>query len=79
MPDVVVEPDDKSCPCCRGAMHVIGEETSKRLDVAPAQYQVIVSHRPKYACRSCEGQLVQAPAPAHLIEGGLPSLGILRT
>jgi transposase len=71
--DVVIEPDDKSCPCCRGAMHVIGEETSKRLDVVPAQYQVIVTHRPKYACRSCEGQIVQAPAPAHLIEGGLPT------
>jgi transposase len=71
--DVVIEPSDKACPCCRGLMHVIGEETSKRLDVIPAQFQVVVTHRPKYACRSCEGQIVQAPAPAHLIEGGLPT------
>jgi transposase len=27
-------------------MHVIGEETSERLDVIPAQFQVIVTHRP---------------------------------
>ena len=37
-------------------MHVIGEETAERLDKIPAQYQVIVTHRPKYGCRSCEGQ-----------------------
>jgi transposase len=71
--DVVIEPEDKTCPCCRGAMHAIGEEISKRLDVLPVQFRVIVTHRPKYACRSCEGQIVQAPAPAHLIEGGLPT------
>jgi transposase len=33
-------------------MHVIGEETSQRLDVIPAQFQVMVTHRPKYACRA---------------------------
>jgi transposase len=41
-------------------MHVIGEETSQRLDAIPAQYQVIVTHRPKYACRACEEVVVQA-------------------
>ncbi|TWI20392.1 transposase IS66 family protein [Mesorhizobium tianshanense] len=29
--------------------------------------------RPKYACRACEDVVVQAPAPARLIEGGLPT------
>jgi transposase len=29
--------------------------------------------RPKYACRSCEDVVVQAPAPTRLIEGGLPT------
>jgi transposase len=43
-------------------MHVIGEESSQRLDKIPAQYQVIVTHRPKYGCRACEGAVVQAPA-----------------
>src|SRR5690242_7525765 len=71
--EVVVEPEDTACPCCGGAMHVIGEDRSQRLDVVPAQYQVIVTRRPKYACRSCQGAIVQAPAPARLIEGGLPT------
>ncbi len=71
--DVVIEPKSTACPCCAGAMHVIGEDISKRLDVVPARYQVIVTRRPKYACRSCEDQVIQAPAPARLIEGGLPT------
>ncbi len=71
--ELVVEPEDMACPCCGGTMHVIGEDRSERLDVIPAQYQVIVTRRPKYACRSCEGAVVQAPAPPRLIEGGLPT------
>jgi transposase len=60
---VTVEPEDTNCPCCRAPMHVIGEETSQRLDAIPAQYRVLVTHRPKYACRACEEGVVQAPAP----------------
>jgi len=36
-------------------MHVIGEETAETPRQIPAQYQVIVTTRPKYAGRSCEG------------------------
>src|SRR6516225_6402534 len=61
--DVTIEPEDTNCPCCRAPMHVIGEETSQRLDVIPAQFRVVVTHRPKYACRACEGSAVPAPAP----------------
>src|SRR5438132_19184 len=71
--DVTIEPEDTNCPCCRAPMHVIGEETSQRLDVIPAQFRVIVTHRPKYACRACEEAPVQAPAPERLIKGGLPT------
>lgn len=71
--EVVIEPASTACPCCAGAMHVIGEDVSRRLDVVPAQYQVLVTRRPKYACRACEGKVVQAPAPPRLIEGGLPT------
>ena len=70
---VTIELDDTHCPCCRAPMHVIGEETSQRLDVIPAQYRVIVTHRPKYACRACEETVVQAGAPERLIKGGLPT------
>jgi transposase len=71
--DVTIAPEDTNCPCCRAPMHVIGEETSKRLDVVPAQFRVIVTHRPKFACRACTDGVVQAPAPERLIKGGLPT------
>lgn len=71
-----VAPEKPNCPCCKTPMHVIGEETSERLDVIPAQYRVIVTHRPKLACRSCE-KIVQALAPEHLIKSGLPTEGMV--
>jgi transposase len=71
--EVVLEPEDTACPCCRGAMTVIGHDTSERLDVIPAQFRVLVTRRPKLACRACEGVVVQAPAPERLIPGGLPT------
>src|SRR5271170_1166756 len=71
--EVTLAPEDTACPCCRATMTVIGEDTSERLDVIPAQFRVIVTKRPKLACRSCEDVVVQAPAPARLIEGGIPT------
>jgi transposase len=71
--EVVIEPEDKSCPCCGGELHVIGEDTSRRLDKIPARVRVIVTRRPKFACRACTDGVVQAPAPARLIVGGLPT------
>jgi transposase len=70
---VTIAPEDTNCPCCRAPMHVIGEDAAERLDVIPAQLRVIVTHRPKYACRACEEAVVQAPAPERLIKGGLPT------
>ncbi|WP_164230548.1 IS66 family transposase zinc-finger binding domain-containing protein, partial [Stenotrophomonas maltophilia] len=64
---------DKICPCCKGMLHVMGEDRSERLDIVPAQFRVIVTRRPKYACRACEEVVVQAPAPARLVEGGIPT------
>ncbi len=54
--EVVLEPEQSVCPCCSGALHRIGEDVSRRLDVVPAQYQVIVTRRPKYACRPAKGR-----------------------
>ena len=90
--EVVIEPPSTTCPCCGGDLHVIGEDRSERLDKIPAKYRVIVTRRPKYACRSCErtgadgadagghpkrqretAGVIQAQAPARLIEGGLPT------
>lgn len=71
--EIIIEPAAKTCPCCGGALHVIGEDVSERLDKIPARLRVIVTRRPKYACRSCTDGVVQAPASNRLIVGGLPT------
>ena len=68
----IIEPESTLCPCCGKAMHAIGEERSERLDKIPAVFRVIVTRRPKYAC-ACGEAVAQAPAPARLIEGGIPT------
>jgi transposase len=70
---VTIEPESTVCPCCEGQMHVIGEDSSQRLDRIPVQYQVIVTHRPKYGCRACESSVVQASAAERLIKIGIPT------
>ena len=45
-------------------MYQIGEDRTERLDIIPAQLRVIVTVRPKYACRTCAEGVSQAPAPA---------------
>jgi len=71
--EVTLAPEETACPCCQVAMTVIGEDSSERLDVIPAQFRVIVTKRPKLVCRACAGPVVQMPAPARLIEGGIPT------
>src|SRR5215213_7487565 len=43
--EVVVDIEDKSCPCCGGTLHAIGEDTSEMLDLVPAQLRVKVIRR----------------------------------
>ena len=69
----VIEPASTLCPCGCGEMAKIGEDVSERLDVIPAQFRVLVTRRPKYACRSCSQAVAQAHAPEHVVPGGLPT------
>lgn len=71
--ETVIDIESTVCPCCSGTLHRIGEDVAERLDIVPAQFRVLVVRRPKYACRACEDVVVQAPAPARLIEGGIPT------
>src|SRR3954468_7133456 len=75
--EVLVDVEDKGCPCCGGAMHVIGEDTSEMLDIVPAVLRVRVIRRPRYACRACEEAVVQAPAPERPITGGMATEALL--
>ena len=74
----VIAPDNIICDCgCE--RHIIGEDVSERLDIVPSQFRVLVTRRPKYACRACENGITQAPAKPHLIEGGMPTEATLAT
>ena len=73
----VIEPDSIACPCGCGDMVRIGEDRSERLDYIPARYQVIVTVRPRYACPKGRTGVVQAKAPAHLLEGSWPTEALL--
>jgi transposase len=61
----------RDCPCCGGTLHPIGELRTEQLDIVPAQLRVRVTRRPRYACRTCEGAVVVAPAPERPIDGGM--------
>jgi transposase len=71
--EVVLAPEATACPCCQGPLIEIGIDTAERLDVIPAQFRVVVTKRPKLACRACPGIVLQEPAPPRLIEGGMPT------
>ncbi|SED90900.1 Transposase C of IS166 homeodomain-containing protein [Rhodobacter sp. 24-YEA-8] len=58
--EVVIEPENLDCPCGCGPLHRIGEDRTERLDIVPAQLRVIVTIRPRYACRGCTDGVTQA-------------------
>src|SRR5437763_485277 len=75
--EVLVDVEDRACPCCGGSLHLIGEDTSEMLDIVPAVLRVKVIRRPRYGCRACEGAVVQAPAPERPITGGMATEALL--
>jgi transposase len=75
--EVVVDVEDRACPCCGGTLHVIGEDRAEMLDYVPAQLRVRVIRRPRYGCRACEEAVVQAPAPERPIDGGMATEALL--
>lgn len=68
--------EHEACPCCGGALHLIGETTSEMLDHVPARLRVIRICRPRYGCRAC-GTIHQAPAPERPIAKGLATPALL--
>ena len=67
--------EDKICGCgCR--MEPFGEEVTEKLEIIPAQVNVIRYIRPKYVCKACEGVETEgptvkiAPLPPQLIPKG---------
>lgn len=68
----MVNIDDHVFPC-RIDLHRTGKDLSEKLEPVPAQFPVLVVRRSNHSCRACEEVFVQAPAPARLIEGGIPT------
>jgi len=75
--EVVIEPDVP--PEHQGKEKIkIGEDVCERLDVEPPRFRVIVTRRPKYVFKDVDiDGVIQAPAPARIIEGGIPTEGLL--
>ena len=73
--DVHHEPENTACACgCD--MKRIGQDVAERLDYEPGTFTVERHVRGKWACGHCQ-KLVQAPVPAHVIDKGIPTAGLL--
>jgi hypothetical protein len=69
------EPESENCACgCQ--LKRIGEDISEKLDYTPGVFTVERHIRGKWACDTCE-TLIQAPMPAHIIDKGIPTTGLL--
>ncbi len=73
--EILHEPESTTCSCgCR--LKRIGEEVAEKLDYTPGVFTVERHIRGKWVCAQCE-TLVQAPVPAHVIDKGIPTAGLL--
>lgn len=69
------EPDSTTCSCgCQ--LQRIGEDVAEKLDYTPGLFSVERHIRGKWVCKQCE-TLIQAPVPAHVIDKGMASTGLL--
>lgn len=69
------EPEDTTCGCGR-AMKRMSQDVAEKLDYQPGVFTVQRHIRGKWVCGCCE-RLVQAPVPAHVIDKGIPTTGLL--
>ncbi len=69
------EPETTTCGCgC--ALTRIGEDVAEKLDYQPGVFTVERHIRGKWVCAKCQ-TLTQAPVPAHVIDKGIPTTGLL--
>jgi transposase len=68
---------EKTCPCCGGAKHRIGEDLSRELEFTPAKLEVNVHVLPKYACPKCRDGVTSPPVPPKPIPGGIAGPGLV--
>lgn len=69
------EPKNTLCACgCQ--LKRIGEDVAEKLDYQPGVFTVERHIRGKWVCAKCE-TLIQVPVPAHVIDKGIPTAGLL--
>jgi transposase len=69
------EPENTTCHCgCE--LKRIGEDVAEKLDYAPGTFTVERHVRGKWVCTQCR-TLIQAPVPAHVIDKGLATAGLM--
>jgi transposase len=81
LPHIRVEHDvdeaEKTCSCCGGAKHRIGEDCSRELEFTPAKLEVRVHVLPKYACPKCRDGVASPPVPPKPVPGGIAGPGLI--
>jgi transposase len=73
--DIRHEPDNTTCGCGE-PMQRIGEDVAEKLDYQPGVFSVERHIRGRWVCKCCE-TFSQAPVPAHVIDKGIPTAGLL--
>jgi transposase len=68
---------EKTCSCCGGAKHRIGEDLSRELEFTPAKLEVNVHVLPKYACPKCRDGVASPPVPPKPVPGGIAGPGLV--
>jgi transposase len=69
------EPESTTCDCGE-SLKRIGEDVAEKLDYVPGVFSVERHIRGTWVCRCCE-KVIQAPVPAHVIDKGIPTTGLL--
>jgi transposase len=72
-----VPPEQRACPDCGAQRNCIGQEVREQLEYVPASLIVLQHIRPKYACQTCEANVVIADRLPEPIEKGLPGPGLM--
>ena len=78
--EVILPVDEKErvCACCGREKQCVGYQSSSRLHVIPAQFEVVTEKREKRACANgCEGQFVTAPLPLRVLPKSIASESLI--
>lgn len=74
----VLPESEQICRSCGGALHEMGHNVRREIEIIPARVKVVEHHQAVYSCRHCENHsdhvpIVKAPMPEPVIKGSLAS------